>query len=648
MSLFKQIQAFVMVLLLTMLAIVIKIDFDNARELAVRQLFTNSKNTANILALLLGSQAPDEGLMQTSINAMFDGGYYWDIRLIRQDGSVVHERHDAAVVIRAPRLFQAYVDLGRTTAEAQVLAGWTLFGSIRVTGNPAPYYNQLWVTFQQLLVLFVLLGSGAVAISHVLLRYLFKSLERIKQQAEAVSNNEFLVNDDIPRAPELRKVVLAMNAMVEKVQTIYQRQLENLKQYEESQFKDPDTGLYNRRYLIKRLRHCLENDTGLANGLVVILGITGLDDIHVSKGHPVIHRFCRDMATILQDNIVGQADAIAVRLPQQEFALVLPGSEEKEGAELVRTIIRGFEVLIAQTDILEKTAQVYAGIAGYRYGDDPGRVLSKADYALSVAKSGIAGSVELFRQENDHVVLGKFEWRTMIEAALEEQRFLLTAQPVLSEAGEVHREVFLILEDSDGLHLRAGRFMPMVMALGMASRLDRYVIEQAVHLAKNDNRKVLAVNVTSDLLHDQIGLLWLKRMLKECSRQVSRQLVFEIHENTLIHQTAVCLDFVEMLAGRGFGYGLDRYTMNAEALGLVKDMKPHYIKIERYYLQDEENASHTDIALNSLITIADSLDIRLVATKVETEQQRKRLLAKHITCFQGQGIAGITSLGAPR
>ena len=75
MSLFKQIQLLVASLLLVMLIIVLRINFNNAREFTANQSFNNAKNVANVLALSLSSRLSDDAFIRTSINAMFDGGY---------------------------------------------------------------------------------------------------------------------------------------------------------------------------------------------------------------------------------------------------------------------------------------------------------------------------------------------------------------------------------------------------------------------------------------------------------------------------------------------------------------------------------------------------------------------------------------------
>ena len=148
MSLFKQIQLLMTLLLVVTLAIVLKTNFDNAQEFAANQLFNTGKNVANVLALSLGSQASDPALMETTINAMFDGGHFEEITLARQNGTVVYRKKENVVIDGVPALFIEHVDLHSPIAIAQISSGWSIFGTIRVKGHPGPFYISLWDTFR--------------------------------------------------------------------------------------------------------------------------------------------------------------------------------------------------------------------------------------------------------------------------------------------------------------------------------------------------------------------------------------------------------------------------------------------------------------------------------------------------------------------
>ena len=100
-----------------------------------------------------------------------------------------------------------------------------------------------------------------------------------------------------------------------------------------------------------------------------------------------------------------------------------------------------------------------------------------------------------------------------------------------------------------------------------------------------------------------------------------------------------------MFHGLGYKFGIDQFTLNDAALNLLKELKPAYIKVERDYLEVFDDPGKTDMVMNAIFTITDSLDIKLIATKIESEAQRDALAARNITYFQGRGVAEVAPLG---
>ncbi|MCP4118076.1 MAG: EAL domain-containing protein [Desulfobacteraceae bacterium] len=644
MSLFKQIQTLITLLLLATLTIVLKINFDNAREFTARELFNSGKNIANVLALSLSSQPSDRVFMETCINAMFDGGSFEEISLLgSRDGTELFKRHEEIIVDGVPSLFIQLIDLQTPVAEAQVMDGWSILGTLQVKPHSGSSYLKLWETFKQLCLLFVLVGSVAIVISSLILRYLLQSLGSIRRQAEAISHNEFIINASIPGTPELKEVVTAMNTMVEKVQTIYNRQLEHLKNYQELNFKDTRTGLHNRKFIVKQLEHFLDSENGKTRGQVILLGFVGMDTMTISPEHTSLDSFYINLANVLKKESRAVADAVVAKLPRHEFACLLPNCNREKGLAIAKETVNHFRQLIARQPEFLDAVSVYGGVAPYDHGDDLSSVLSKTDYAFSMAKGGSSGTVEAFREDGSQAVLGKFEWKTMIEEALSQDRFFLTAQPVIAGTEELHKEVYIGLIDPQGVHHKAGYFMPMVITLGLAARLDQYVLERAAGYLFENPKGVLAVNITTEFCRDRRAFIWFRQFLA-AGKSIAGHIVFEIHESTLVRYSDICLDLAGLVRGMGYELGIDQFSMSDRALALLKDLKPRYIKVEQGYLLDSEAPGAADVALNSLITITDSLDIKLIAVKIENEEQRLALTAKNINCFQGRNIADVAPL----
>ncbi|MBW2655962.1 MAG: EAL domain-containing protein, partial [Deltaproteobacteria bacterium] len=376
---------------------------------------------------------------------------------------------------------------------------------------------------------------------------------------------------------------------------------ENLTRYQELRYKDHVTGLYNRSFFVKELAHFIENRKEKSQGQVMILGLTGMEDIELSGDRSLTHKVFKHMAEILKKETESVADAVVARLPRREFAVILPGSTPEKSLAIAKAAIRNFLPGLSSEKDLPDSISVYGGLASYNYEEELSTVLSKADYALSKSRTGLPGTVRRFREEQSLAAIGKAAWKALIEEAFSENRFFLTAQPVMSGADEFHREIFVNILDRKGVQYQAGLFMPMVITLGMASRLDRYILEQSGQYLLANSDPALAVNITTEFSRDRLSGPWLRKFLMK-HKSLQDRLIFEIHETTLIRHPEICIDFIGLITGMGFKFGLDQYTLHDASLNLLKKIKPYYIKIERDYLEafDDPSSRYSSIKTSTI------------------------------------------------
>lgn len=639
MTLFRQIQLLITSILIIMLAAVLKINFDNTKEFIRNQMYSNAKNTANSMSLSLSPFTADKAMMATMINAMYDGGYFEEIKLTGMDGKDIYKVSQQPKIEGVPAFFVSLVNLETPAAEAQVSNGWNIAGKLTVKGHPGLSYIQLWDSFKYLCISFLTIGVIAVVVSHFILKLLLSALVNIRKQAVAIGENEFIVNRKIPRTPELKQVVTAMNQMTEKVQSIYSREIETLKKYQELLYKDQLTGLYNRKYFVNKLNEYIESESTNSDGEVAIISFEGIDNAISEIGHPNMRPFYDAVAKYLNENLSSEGSLPAC-FNRQEFAVIMPAATNEQSDKKLGQFVTWAKELIAADSKISGIISVKAGIAAYRYDENTAKVLSKADYALTVAKSLDKGDISRFNDSSNQMVLGKLEWKNMIETALAENRFVLTSQAVKSPTGELHQEIFVNLKDEKGNIQRAGFFMPMVVNLNLANNLDRYVLEKSTEFLSANGDSTLAINITDVFLNDRASFSWFRQLLLS-NKHLKERMTFEISDNAINNNADICLDFAGLIKGLGFTFGVDRFAMSPKSLENLQKLKPNYIKIDYDYLI---GAADADTALNSLQTITESLGIKLIATKVENQELRNALESKNIKYFQGRGVAEITPL----
>jgi EAL domain-containing protein (putative c-di-GMP-specific phosphodiesterase class I) len=183
----------------------------------------------------------------------------------------------------------------------------------------------------------------------------------------------------------------------------------------------------------------------------------------------------------------------------------------------------------------------------------------------------------------------------------------------------------------------------MAITLGLAKKIDQYVLEKTAKYLEKNLTHIVSVNISTGFCIDRVSLIWFRQFLNT-RRYLKNNLVFELHESTLIQYPEICLDIAGLLKGMNYAFGIDQFTLNESALDLLKKLNPDYIKVDHGYLYDAENVINTELALNALITITESLDIKLIAAKIENNEQRKMLSEKNIDYFQGSGVSEITPL----
>ena len=235
--------------------------------------------------------------------------------------------------------------------------------------------------------------------------------------------------------------------------------------------------------------------------------------------------------------------------------------------------------------------------------------------------------------------LGRNQWKETLEKALRERRISLDAQPVVqaTDRGRVlHIEILSRIIMEDGKVLTAGVFIPLAERLKLISTLDRLALEEVMRL---DRRRIgverVAVNISPASLRDDAFQAWLKDALKVLAPDAPR-IIFEFSEFGAVQNLDLLKDFSAVVRRFGHATALDHYGQSFSKLGYLKSLKPEYVKIDQAYtreLKDEESDSR--FFIGSLCSVAHSIDIKVIAEGVETEQQAQILKGLNLDGIQG-------------
>lgn len=642
MTLYRQLLIFTLLLFFVLFAGTWFSKLNSTRTFLQDQLESHAQDTATSLGLSISPYMEQHDLpaVETMINAVFDRGYYRTVRLTDVEGRVLLDRTLEITIEGVPQWFVDMVHLKTPSATSIVLSGWNQAGTVLVESHPGYAYKTLWDTVARTslwfiaMIIVVLVGGGLG------LRVLLKPLKRVEHQAETLCKKQYEIQTDLPRTRELRRVVEAMNKMTYKVKDMFDEQAQVAERLRKNAYLDSLTGLGNRRYLEGQVATRLNRGESSLNGAFLLVELHALQELNQAKGFQAGDVLVQRVGQILKSQVEHVPHCALARLTGGNFALFLPDIGEN-GAELIATSL-GKEFAQLSVEGLALTENVgHIGGVVYESGTSLGQLLSGADTALRAAQQQGANTwqVDMLVDESGAPARGQMQWRDLLNNTLEKKSVLLFVQRVVrcSDRGTtVHLEVFSRIMDKSGKLLSAGRFVPLAERLGLIAALDRVVIEKAMEasagLAQTDR---LSVNVSSSSLKDTNFRDWLLRALKKLP-SVGPKLTFEFAEFGAVRNLELVREFGKQVHELGHGYGLDHFGQGFSNFGYLQSLRPDFVKIDRAYtdeLLSKESDSH--FFIGSLIGVAHSLDIMVVAEGVENEDQYRLLHELNLDAVQG-------------
>ncbi|PHR56208.1 MAG: hypothetical protein COA44_08950 [Arcobacter sp.] len=631
MSLFKQI-ALIMSLFLSFVFItVIYLNFQSAKQYAQEEMSNNAQNTATYLSLSLANANADVAKMSTMINAIYDSGYFQEIRLTDTNNKVLYKRHKESSHNTVPKWFLALYDFKMISASATVSSGWNPIGEIHVSPIDDTAHTKLYDNFIEILQSFAIISFVSFALLYFLLTLILSSLKRVTQQAEAVSDNNFIINKIIPKTSEFKEVTLAMNKMVEKVRTIFEKEANSVQEYHKLLYTDSLTGLYNKSFLELKLNDFLSSQEADSSGSILSIYLDGILRANKTIGNKQVDLLLQDLASHVQEVSAHKEHAVSARLDGSKVCIVFPRLDIDDIDALSQDLLTKCLVSLEKASLIDNECAIKIILSRYDNKDTLASIFSSIHKNIDLADKNTI--LRLDTQEDKHQNIEK----ELIESRIKEHCIALALQDVFNESNDIlHSEAYVRLFDEDKNIHEAGSFIPLVHKMKLDTKLDQNVINYALKEPSLEGRS-LAINLSLRFIQDKDSIKWLKERLAGTSS--SRELCFEVSNHNLLNSINEAYSFSSMLKEIGYEFGIDRFSIEKGTnLNYLQMIKPAYLKIDATYLQDMLQGEQGQ-KNNALQILIESLDIKIIATNIETKQMKETLLSNGIKYFQGSYLA---------
>ena len=634
MTLFKQIAILVSFLFLILMAVTSWNNFRHTNMAMEEQLQTSAQSMATTLGVVIAnSDIDDTAFVETLFNVIFDSGYLVNIQLTSPEGKTLHSKWQKVSVQGVPDWLTELVPMNNATGRTTIMRGWVQYGTLRITLHPGHAYRALYNNIKSTIIWFISLSIIGLLGLSIMLRYLLKPLRQIEQQANAIIENRFVLQEEMPGTVELFRTTQAMNRMVERIQSVFNKEAESLKIYHDQLYRDELTGLGNRRHFITLLDELCQ-DEATRTGCVMAINLHGIDEIKKQYDFMKSDEVIIALATIMQSSTQDKPDKFCIRVDQSEFAIYLNNTISSV-QYIAKDFVETFRTTAEKLGVNE-LCYLSLGIAELDENSSTSSILSELDYSLVQARATGEYAIHHRAQSNLNLPQGRTQWRAWISTGLEDHRFFLVFQPSNDMAGQPdHFEALVRLKDENQQVISAGVIMPLVDELDMNHELEFEIFRMALQPGLEAHHKAIAINVSSHFFTDVRTLAAIEQLIEKQQGHSAKLLIESSHFILNHHMTSAPM-VVEQIRRLGCNFGIDNLDLSLP-LELLQQLRPDYVKISARLLLDMFD-EHNSASWSNLRSMTNGLGIRLIAIGIDSDDMLKRIEEIGVDGVQGYYI----------
>ncbi len=411
-------------------------------------------------------------------------------------------------------------------------------------------------------------------------------------------------------------------------------------------FYDPLTGLPNRRLLNDRLQQCiLASVRSARHGALLFLDLDHFKTLNDTAGHEMGDQLLKQVAQRLK-TCVREEDTVA-RLGGDEFVVMLQNlsSDALEAASKAQVV--GDSILLHLNrpyQLLDSEYTSTCSIGATLFGtlhQEASELLKEADIAMYQVKNSGRNGLCFFDPDMLAAITARAEMERDLRHALSSQQLLLHYQVQVAEHGRpIGAEVLLRWQHPVRGLVAPGQFIALAEETGLILSIGEWVIRTACQQLKAWEGSAaaglqLAVNVSARQFRNAGFVQQVEAIVLETGAQ-AHLLKLELTESMVLDNIADTIQKMQQLRALGVHFALDDFGTGYSSLAYLTQLPLDQLKIDQSFVRNIGLQAGDSAVIDTIISLARSLNLEVIAEGVETSAQRD-FLAQH-GCVHCQGF----------
>ena len=362
--------------------------------------------------------------------------------------------------------------------------------------------------------------------------------------------------------------------------------------------------------------------------------------INDSLGHHIGDEVLVEVANRIQ-NSIREADTLA-RLGGDEFTVILQNLKDETSASTVAQ-----KIIDAMKEPIQlKSHQLYIstsiGISLYpNDSSDENNLLKYADTAMYKAKDEGRNNYQFYSADMTKFAFERVVMENSLRIAIDNNQFEVYFQPQFNAITEklIGMEALVRWIHPNLGIIPPGKFIPLSEENGLIINIDKIVMKKAMTQFaqwKKDGLEpgTLAINLSMKRLNEKDFIEQLLHNMQEVDFNPS-WLELEVTESQVMNNPEVSIEKLKTISALGVELAIDDFGTGYSSLSYLKKLPLNKLKIDQSFVRDIPD-DEDDVAITkAIIALAKSLNLKLIAEGVETQEQKEFMIKNGCELIQG-------------